>query len=83
MRHVQVNSNDDILNAKKLLFPGVGSYGQAMNELQKQGYVDALTEYIQVRTTTYRICNTILYHVLVEMGWVCQSIVFCGRYSTL
>jgi imidazoleglycerol phosphate synthase glutamine amidotransferase subunit HisH len=46
---VQVNSPNDILNAKKLLFPGVGSYGQAMNELRKQGYVEALKDYIQAR----------------------------------
>lgn len=46
---MQVNSTSDILSAKKLLFPGVGSYGQAMNELVKQGYVEALTEYIQAR----------------------------------
>ena len=50
---VQVHSQEDILSAKKLLFPGVGSYGQAMNELVKQGYVEALTEYIQVPQPTH------------------------------
>lgn len=46
---MQVNSQEDILSAKKLLFPGVGSYGQAMNELIKKGYIEALKEYVQAR----------------------------------
>jgi imidazoleglycerol phosphate synthase glutamine amidotransferase subunit HisH len=46
---VQVQSHRDILNAKKLLFPGVGSYGQAMGVLQERGYVEPLREYLQAR----------------------------------
>ena len=46
---VQVESANDILTAKKLLFPGVGSYGQAMDVLIKKGYVEPLKQYIAVR----------------------------------
>lgn len=48
MPFVQVQSPQDILDAKKLLFPGVGSYGQAMGVLKERGYVAPLTEYLQV-----------------------------------
>jgi hypothetical protein len=69
---VQVNSQDDILNAKKLLFPGVGSYGQAMNELKRQGYVEALTEYIQARPMlpelTTHCTNYPIIHALSSWG---------------
>lgn len=44
-----MKSAKDILNAEKLLFPGVGSYGQAMEVIQRRGYVDALKEHIAVR----------------------------------
>ena len=44
----QVESYKDILDAQKLLFPGVGSYGQAMGALQDRGLVDALKEFLQV-----------------------------------
>lgn len=47
----QVQTPDDILNAQKLVFPGVGAYEQAMQSLIRQGLVDALREYIQVRSS--------------------------------
>jgi imidazole glycerol-phosphate synthase len=46
-----VQSPQDILDAKKLLFPGVGSYGQAMGALKERGYVQPLTEYLRVCIT--------------------------------
>lgn len=45
---MQVESAQDILEAKKLLFPGVGSYGQAMDVLKSRGYVEPLREYLLV-----------------------------------
>lgn len=46
----QVETYKDILNAQKLLFPGVGSYGQAMGALQERGLVEALKEFLQVQS---------------------------------
>ena len=44
----QVESTADIVNAKRLIFPGVGAFGQAMDILQQRGYTQALKDYIQV-----------------------------------
>ena len=44
----QVESAADIARADKLVFPGVGAFGQAMAVLQQRGYVQALKDYIQV-----------------------------------
>ena len=35
-------SADDILTADKLIFPGVGSFGLVMSQLEKDGYVEPL-----------------------------------------
>lgn len=70
---MQVNSKDDILSAKKLLFPGVGSYGQAMDELLKQGYVEALKEYIQARTSTPNPLTTHINHISVLFDYCSHS----------
>jgi glutamine amidotransferase/cyclase len=35
--------------ADKLIFPGVGSFGQAMRILTKKGMVEPLKDYIHVR----------------------------------
>ena len=45
---LQVTSPSDISNAKKLLFPGVGSYGQAMGVIKARGYTEPLKEYLAV-----------------------------------
>ena len=50
----QVKSPSDITNAGKLIFPGVGAYGQAMKRLEDMGCVDALREYVQV---SHQICE--------------------------
>jgi imidazoleglycerol phosphate synthase glutamine amidotransferase subunit HisH len=47
---MQVESPADILSAKKLIFPGVGSFGQAMKVLESRGYTKPLLEYINVST---------------------------------
>lgn len=41
-----VEKASDIANADKLVFPGVGTYGQAMGILKERGYVNALKDYI-------------------------------------
>jgi glutamine amidotransferase/cyclase len=46
--HLQVTKPSDITAADKLIFPGVGSFGQAMDVLQKQEYMKPLMDYIQV-----------------------------------
>lgn len=45
---VQVQHVDDVSRASRLIFPGVGAYGQAMERLKHLGYVEALKDYIQV-----------------------------------
>ncbi|KAK9839005.1 hypothetical protein WJX74_007726 [Apatococcus lobatus] len=52
----EVQSPGDILNAQKLVFPGVGAYEQAMQSLVRQGLVDALREYIQAGRPFLGIC---------------------------
>lgn len=49
----QVQHVDDISAASRLIFPGVGAYGQAMDRLKHLGYVEALKDYIQVRDNTF------------------------------
>ncbi len=50
---MQVESAADIASANRLIFPGVGAFGQAMRILQKRGYVQALKDYITVRSTCW------------------------------
>lgn len=45
---LQVEKPSDILTAERLVFPGVGTYGQAMRILSKQGMIQPLKEYLQV-----------------------------------
>ena len=45
---LQVQDVKDISKADRLIFPGVGAYGQAMERLNHLGYVEALKDYIQV-----------------------------------
>jgi len=44
----QIQKQSDITSASKLIFPGVGSFGTAMQVLTKKQFVDPLKEYIQV-----------------------------------
>ena len=50
MQHV-----DDISAASRLIFPGVGAYGQAMDRLKHLGYVEALKDYIQVAGKSWTV----------------------------
>ncbi len=51
-----VSSSKDILRAKKLIFPGVGSFGNAMERLEEYGYVEAIKEYIRSDRPFLGIC---------------------------
>lgn len=47
---------DDIINAEKLIFPGVGSFGNVMGQLQKDGFVEPLIERIRADKPFLGIC---------------------------
>ncbi len=47
---------EDILNADKLIFPGVGSFGSAMEKLFEDGLVEPLREYIRAGKPFLGIC---------------------------
>lgn len=49
-------SADDIMNAEKLIFPGVGSFGLVMSQLQKDGYVEPLIRRILDNRPFLGIC---------------------------
>ncbi|MGV1099911.1 imidazole glycerol phosphate synthase subunit HisF [Thiovibrio sp. JS02] len=51
-----VRSPDDINNAGKLIFPGVGSFGSAMDRLRECGYVDPLLRYLRDDRPFLGIC---------------------------
>ncbi|MBU3937406.1 MAG: imidazole glycerol phosphate synthase subunit HisF [Proteobacteria bacterium] len=46
----------DILAAEKLIFPGVGSFGSAMQRLHQYGYVEPLLEYLRGDRPFLGIC---------------------------
>ena len=45
---LQVEKPSDIAAADKLIFPGVGTFGQAMDVLKSRGYIQPLVDHIQV-----------------------------------
>lgn len=49
-------SPDDIRNAEKLVFPGVGNFGNMMRVLHERGYVDALIAYLKADRPFLGIC---------------------------
>ncbi|KAI8086464.1 uncharacterized protein BX664DRAFT_282423 [Halteromyces radiatus] len=51
-----VNEPSDILKAEKLIFPGVGAFGHAMEALNKKGYATPLKEYIASGRPFMGIC---------------------------
>lgn len=51
-----VRDVDDIVNAERLLFPGVGAYGQGMDALKSKGFVEPLTEYLHSGRPFLGIC---------------------------
>ena len=51
-----VESAQDIADARILIFPGVGSFGLCMENLQKKGYVEPLKSYVQSGRSFFGIC---------------------------
>ncbi len=51
-----VKSPDDIRRAEKLVFPGVGSFGSAMERLRAEGYIRPLVDYIRADRPFLGIC---------------------------
>ncbi len=51
-----VKTAEDIINAEKLIFPGVGSFGLVMHRLQESGYVEALQRRIGEDKPLLGIC---------------------------
>lgn len=47
---------EDILRAERLIFPGVGSFGAAMQRLHALGYVEPLKEYLRADRPFLGIC---------------------------
>ncbi|KAK3246846.1 hypothetical protein CYMTET_43634 [Cymbomonas tetramitiformis] len=52
----EVTKPEDILTAKRLIFPGVGSYGAAMDILKRKDFVDPLKEYLAEGKPFLGIC---------------------------
>ncbi|XP_073297234.1 imidazole glycerol phosphate synthase hisHF, chloroplastic [Primulina huaijiensis] len=51
-----VQTPEDILNAKRLIFPGVGAFAPAMDVLSKKGMAEALCAYIEQDRPFLGIC---------------------------
>jgi len=51
-----VTGPEDILEAERLIFPGVGSFGSAMHRLREKGYVKPLREYLAAGRPFLGIC---------------------------
>jgi glutamine amidotransferase/cyclase len=47
---------EDIEQAEKLIFPGVGSFGSAMQKLRQEGYVEPLLKYLYEDRPFLGIC---------------------------
>lgn len=51
-----VNTPSDIKDAEKLVFPGVGSFGEMMKTLEKRGLIEPLREYLKSNRPYLGIC---------------------------
>ncbi|KAJ1964434.1 Histidine biosynthesis bifunctional protein hisB [Dispira parvispora] len=52
----EVQKPEDILKADKILFPGVGAFGQAMEALERKGYTEALKAFVKSGKPFMGIC---------------------------
>jgi imidazole glycerol-phosphate synthase len=55
-RVTDITCPDDILRAERLIFPGVGAFGAAMERLQHLGYIEPLKEYLAANRPFFGIC---------------------------
>lgn len=53
---IDVSTPEDIVRAEKLVFPGVGSFGKAMQRLSELGYTEPLIRYIKDDRPFLGIC---------------------------
>ncbi|MEW5305663.1 MAG: hypothetical protein WDW36_008189 [Sanguina aurantia] len=53
---LEVEKPSDISNAQRLVFPGVGAFGQAMRILKERGLTEPLKDYIQADRPFFGIC---------------------------
>ncbi|MCX7965292.1 MAG: imidazole glycerol phosphate synthase subunit HisH [Syntrophorhabdaceae bacterium] len=51
-----VESPNDIIEAERLIFPGVGSFGEMMRTLNKKGFIEPLREYLRADRPYFGIC---------------------------
>eukprot|EP01059_Diplonema_ambulator_P001786 TRINITY_DN11512_c1_g1_i1.p1 TRINITY_DN11512_c1_g1~~TRINITY_DN11512_c1_g1_i1.p1 ORF type:complete len:551 (+),score=109.83 TRINITY_DN11512_c1_g1_i1:143-1654(+) len=47
---------EEILSAEKLIFPGVGAFGSAMERLSSLGFVEPLKEYVKTGKPFFGVC---------------------------
>ena len=59
-----VKNPQDILNAEKLIFPGVGHYGNMIKTILENGFFDALRTYLDDNRPFLGICLGL--HVLFQ-----------------
>ncbi|MCK5311277.1 MAG: imidazole glycerol phosphate synthase subunit HisF [Desulfobacteraceae bacterium] len=59
-----VKNASDILNAEKLIFPGVGHYGNMIKTIKEKGYFDPLKTYLKNNRPFLGIC--LGFHALFE-----------------
>ncbi len=52
----EIERPEDILKAERLIFPGVGAFGAAMERLHRLGYVEPLKEYLAADRPFLGIC---------------------------
>lgn len=53
---VDLQSAEDVAAADCIIFPGVGSFGQAMESLQTRGWIEPLKEYLRAGKPFFGIC---------------------------
>ena len=51
-----ITTPDEITNATAIIFPGVGSYGQAMDSIKAKGWFEPLRAYIKAGKPFFGIC---------------------------
>ena len=59
-----VKKPEDILNAERLIFPGVGHYGNMIKTIKEKGYFDPLKTYLKENRPFLGIC--LGFHALFE-----------------
>ncbi|KMZ60144.1 hypothetical protein ZOSMA_5G00040 [Zostera marina] len=86
IRHIgydikDVQKPEDILNAERLIFPGVGAFAAAMEVLSKNGMDEALCRYIEKERPFLGICLglQLLFETSDEHGPGLQTSLTCSR----